>query len=383
MITKIINARIVCVDGILEDQSLYVEDGVIKAVTKESLPYENVIDAEGNYLSAGFIDLHVHGGMDYDFMDGTEEAVVTAANFHCKHGTTTICPTVSAASYETTVESLEGVRKAVNSGKMIPSFGGVHLEGPYFSLNQCGAQNADYITPPIPEDYERILAKYKDVLKRWSFAPELAGTETFMKALTKYDIVTSLAHTDAKYDDVMLAYREGCRLITHFFSCISSITRDKGFRILGVMECGYLLQDMMVEAIADGCHIPRELFRMLYQIKGSDRMCLVTDAIRCAGSDKEVSVSGGIPIKVKDGVARLMDESAFAGSIATTDRLVRFCTKEVGIDLCETIKMITVNPAKVMKLEKKGKIEAGYDADFVIFDEDIQIKKVFVAGEEV
>ena len=90
MVTKIINARIVCADSILEDQFVYIENGIIKAVTKESLPYENVIDAEGNYLSAGFIDLHVHGGMDYDFMDGTEEAVITAANFHCKHGTTTI-----------------------------------------------------------------------------------------------------------------------------------------------------------------------------------------------------------------------------------------------------------------------------------------------------
>lgn len=383
MIKKIINAKIVHEDGIMESQNLYIKDEMIYSITDKELPYDVLVDAEGNYLSAGFIDIHVHGALDCDFMDGTKYAVVTVANYHCKHGTTTICPTVSAASYETTIRSLEGVRQAVLSGEMLPSFGGVHLEGPYFSLEQCGAQNPDYVTPPIPEDYNRILKNYGDILRRWSFAPELTGTKEFMDTLNEQGVITSLAHTNAKYEDVMLAYEEGCRLITHFFSCISSITRDRGFRILGVMECGYLLNDIVVEAIADGCHVPKELFRMLYQIKGRDNMCLVTDAIRCAGSKEQFSVSGGIPVKIKDGVACLMDESAFAGSIATTERLLQFCAGEVGIDLCDSIKMLTVNPAKVMGLKSKGKIEAGYDADLVIFDKDYSVRRVFVAGEEV
>lgn len=383
MITKITNARIVTPERILENQNVYIENKIIKEVTEKSLPYDAIVDAEGNYLSAGFIDIHVHGALECDFMDGDEGAVVTAANFHCKHGTTTICPTVSATDYETTIQALEGVRRAVSSRKLLPAFGGVHLEGPYFSLNQCGAQNPAYITPPVPVQYESILKEYQDVLKRWSFAPELDGTKEFLDALNKYDIVTSVAHTDAEYNDVMLAYKNGCKLITHFFSCISSITREKGFRILGVTECGYLLKDVMLEVIADGCHVPKELFQMLYQIKGGDSICLVTDAIRCAGSKEVYSVSGGIPIKIKEGVARLMDESAFAGSIATTERLLQFCVKEVGIDLCETIKMMTVNPAKVMRLDRKGKVEAGFDADFVLFDENYMVKRIFVAGEEV
>ena len=134
---------------------------------------------------------------------------------------------------------------------------------------------------------------------------------------------------------------------------------------------------MMLEVIADGCHVPKELFRMLYQIKGSDTLCLVTDAMRCAGTKEEISHIGGVPCKIKNGVACLLDESAFAGSVATADRLIRFCVKDVGIGLCEAVKMMTVNPAKVLGLESKGKIAVGYDADLVIFDENIHVEGVF------
>ena len=148
-------------------------------------------------------------------------------------------------------------------------------------------------------------------------------------------------------------------------------------------EFGYLHDDVFVEAIADGCHIPVDLFKLLYKIKGRDKICLVTDAMRCSGVDDEISEIGGVPCKIKNGVAYLMDESAFAGSIATTDRLVRFCVKQAGIDLCSAIKMITANPAEVMCLKNKGRIKTGFDADLVIFDENINVKKVMVNGSEI
>ena len=140
---------------------------------------------------------------------------------------------------------------------------------------------------------------------------------------------------------------------------------------------------MVVEAIADGCHIPKELFRLLFKIKGGDGICLVSDAMNCCGIDAEFSSIGGVPCKIKNGVACLLDESAFAGSIATADRLVRFCVKDVGLPVAEAVKMITVNPAKVMGLTKKGRLAAGMDADLAIFDEDIRIQRVFVSGKEV
>lgn len=381
MITKISNGRIVAENEVLNGKNIYIEDGVITHITDSDLPYDTQIDADGAYVSSGFIDLHVHGALDGDFADGDKNAVINAANYHCKHGTTTICPTTLSASYEAIDTALKAVREAVATDEFLPNFAGVHLEGPYFSKNQSGAQNPEFITPPVKKDYQRLLSEYGDIISRWSFAPELDGTLEFLEALKQNDVVPSIAHSDAKYEEVLSVYEKGCKLITHFYSCISTITREKGFRKLGITECGYLFDDIVVEAIADGCHVPRDLFKMLYKIKGAYNICLVTDSMRCCGIDAEVSSIGGVPCKIKNGVACLMDESAFAGSIATTDRLVRFCVKEVGLDICDAVKMITVNPAKVMKLNNKGKIACGYDADIVIFDDDINIKKVIVAGK--
>ena len=381
MITKIINANIILENEIVNGKSIFIENGVITDVSDKDMYYDNLVDANGKYVSAGFIDIHVHGAVDNDFADSTPDGVIKAANFHCKHGTTTIYPTTLSASYQAISNSLEAIKVAMQSDELLPEIGGVHLEGPYFSKKQSGAQNPEFITPPIKADYERILKNYGDIIKRWSFAPELEGSDAFIDSLKDNSVIASVGHSDAVYDDMLAAYEKGVRLITHFYSCISTITREKGFRKLGVTEFGYLLDDVVAEAIADGCHIPTELFRLLYKIKGSDNICLVTDAMRCCGIDDEFSSIGGIKCKIKNGVAYLMDESAFAGSIATADRLVRFCVKDVGIDICNAVKMITVNPAKAMKLANKGKIEAGYIADLVIFDEDINIDKVIVAGK--
>ena len=383
MITKISNGRIIAGERIIEGKSIYFCNGVITAVTEDDLPFDTNIDAGGNFVSAGFIDLHTHGALGGDFADGDIKTIVSAANFHCAHGTTTIFPTTLSASAKALDSALCALKEAVSGGEILPTVAGAHLEGPYFSKNQCGAQNPDFITPPVKKDYIALLQKHSDIIARWSFAPELEGSEEFVEDLNKFGVISSIGHTDATYDDVMAVYNKGCRLITHFYSCTSTMTRRNAFRIMGVVESGYLLDDMAVEAIADGCHILKDLFRLLYKIKGADNICLVTDSMSCCGIDREVASIGGVPCKIKNGVAYLMDESAFAGSIATADRLVRFCYKTVGIDIANTIKMITETPARVMGLDKKGKIQKGFDADIVIFDDDINIKNVFAKGKQV
>lgn len=382
MITKISKGRIVLEDKVLEGNNLYLDDGVIKAITADELEFDKEINAEGYYVSPGFIDLHLHGAADGDFSNASVEENIAAVNYHCKHGTTSLFPTTLSASVDSLMASLDAIKRTLARDEVLPNICGVHLEGPYFSKNQCGAQNKDFITPPIKEDYIKVLETHGDIISRWSFAPENEGSVEFVEDLESYSVIPSIAHTDAKYDDVMAVYEKGCKLITHFYSCISSITREKGFRKLGVMECGYLLDGMDIEIIADGCHVPKELFKLVLKIKTSDNICLVTDAMSCCGSDKTISSLGGVPCKIKNGVAYLMDESAFAGSIATTDRLVRFCVKDVGLRIFEAVKMITVNPARVMGLHKKGKIATGYDADILFFDGDINIKKVIVGGKE-
>lgn len=384
MVTKILNGKIVSDNEIKENLSVYVEDGTILAVTNENLSYDKEIDAKGNYISSGFIDIHVHGGAGYEFIDATKEALLHAANIHAEHGTTTIYPTLSAYDYERTVNALETVKAFRNEA--MPNIYGCHLEGPYFSPLQTGAQDPSFIRTPDEKEYNALYENYGDIIKRWSYAPELKDADKFLDFLNEKGIVAAAGHTDAIYNDMLSAYQNGMKLVTHLYSCTSTITRKDGFRRLGVIETAYLYDDIDVETIADGCHLPPELLRLIYKIKGDEHMCLVTDAIRHGGMSDVESIScenGNIPYIIEDGVAKLADRSAFAGSIATTDVLVRVCTHKAGISLPSAVKMITEVPARIMKLYKKGSIKKGYDADLVIFDENINIKYTIVNGKAV
>ena len=387
MIRKITNGKIIT-DTLNEGKNLYFDDKVIIDITEKDLPADEVIDAKGNYVSAGFIDIHTHGGGGSEFMDGSKEAVIDACRIHLTHGTTSIYPTTLASSPDILFEALHDIKEAMeNEPDDVPHIMGAHLEGPYFSLNQSGAQNPKYITPPIKEDYEKALQIGKGVIKRWSFAPELSHTDEFMDFLNEHGIVASIAHSDATYKDVKRVYDKGLRLATHLYSGMSTITRVGGFRVLGAIESCLLLDDMMVETIADGCHLPPELLRLIYKTKGADNICLVTDSMRAAGQNVKETVIGsrgqGMACIVEDGVAKLPDRTAFAGSVATADRLIRTFYKDAGVDIVNTVKMMTVNPAKIMKLASKGKLEKGYDADIVIFDDNINIKNVFKSKNKV
>ena len=176
------------------------------------------------------------------------------------------------------------------------------------------------------------------------------------------------------------AFENGCALVTHLYSCTSTVTRDHGFRRLGVIETAYLMDDLFVEIICDGKHLPPELIRLIYQIKGADRIALVTDSLALAGTEQTHGFMQDTEFIIEDGVCKLMDRSAFAGSIATADLLVRVAVKEAGISLLDAIKMITQTPARIMKLQNKGRIAQHMDADLAVFDEDIQIKKIFAQG---
>lgn len=383
MITKIKNGKLITPAGIV-NKSLYIQNEKILDITEKELSFDNEIDAEGNYVSPGFIDIHVHGGAGFEFVDGSFEAIREAANIHAQHGTTTIYPTISAYDNKKTAKSLAALEKYKDDKEIIPHIYGAHLEGPYFSPKQSGAQDPKFIRTPQREEYEKLFREYGDVIARWSYAPELENADEFLQFLNENGIVASAGHTDAEYADIKQAYENGMKLITHLYSCTSTITRKSGFRILGVTETAYLYDDIDVETIADGCHLPPELLKLIYKFKGNEHMCLVTDSIRHGGMtniENETSENGNMPYIIEDGVAKLADRSAFAGSIATTDVLVRTCVKKADIPLESAVKMITEIPARIMKLKTKGKLEAGYDADIVIFDSDINIKKVLVAKE--
>lgn len=360
---------------------VYIDGELITAVTKEELPFDDEYDFTGDYVSPGFIDIHTHGGAGHEFF-GSAKDIVMGCNFHLAHGTTSICPTISAAPFEVMEKSVVEARIARSDPELKANLIGLHMEGPYLSAEQCGGQCPDFITPPVPEQYEKLVDENLDVLARWTYAPENDADGRFCKYLTDRGILVSAGHTNATGEDMKAAMEMGCKLITHLYSCTSTITRDHGFRKLGVIESAYLNDDMYVEIIADGRHLPGDLIRLILKIKGTDRVILCTDSLALAGTDVTEGVTLGTEFIIEDGVCKLKDRSAFAGSIATADLLVRTLVKEVGASVEESVKMLTKVPAQLLGLNK-GILKKGLDADIIVFDGDINIKKIIVMGKTV
>jgi N-acetylglucosamine-6-phosphate deacetylase len=307
------------------------------------------------------------------------EDVIGGVNFHLTHGTTTVYPTVSAAPLKEMGVSAGYIREAAKDPRTLANIGGAHLEGPYLSTRQCGAQSADFITAPKAEDYVPLFEEYGDVIARVTYAPEEDEDCAFAKFLQARGVVSSAGHTDAGYHHMEAAMQAGCRLVTHLYSCTSTVTRKQGFRILGVIETALLRDDLYAEIIADGKHLPPDLIRLILKAKGTDRVILITDSLAPAGTNVKSGRMQATDFIIEDGVCKLPDRSAFAGSIATADRLIRVLTGEVGLPMWESVKMLTAIPAEMMGLNK-GEIAPGRDADLLIFDGNVNIKKVFVNG---
>jgi N-acetylglucosamine-6-phosphate deacetylase len=387
MNTIIENGKIITPEGIIDQGSLLIENGLIKGIFKSAAPIPDAIriDAGGNYVSPGFIDLHLHGGGGYDFMDGTVESFQKAAETHIAHGTTSMLPTTLTSTKENLHAILSAYKEACKNDIIASVFCGVHIEGPYLSMSQRGAQDPRFIRNPDREEYSEILNRHK-CIKRWSVAPELEGALAFGKILASQNIIASIAHTDALYDDILKAYANGYSLVTHLYSAMHGVVRRNAYRFAGTVEAAFLLDGLDVEIIADGKHLPMPLLQLIYKIKGAGRIALITDAMRAAGTNHTRSILGsridGIPVIIEDEVAKLADRTSFAGSIATADRLVRVMWKEAGIELTEVIKMISSTPARILGIsQRKGSIENGKDADLVIFDDAVQVREVFLGGK--
>lgn len=346
------------------------------------------IDARGQYISPGFIDIHVHGGGGHDFMDGTEEAFLKIAETHARYGTTALMPTTLTSENEELYRTLELYKQANKNNSRGAQFLGMHLEGPYFAQSQRGAQDPRFIRNPDPAEYLDILSRSNDI-KRWSAAPELKGAIEFGNHLRSKGILVAMAHTDAIYEEALIAFEAGYTLATHFYSAMSGVSRRNCFRYAGVIETAYLLDEMDVEIIADGVHLPAPLLKLIYKIKGPDRIALITDAIRAAGTDVSESIIGskngnGLKVLVEDGVAKLPDRTSFAGSVATFDRLVRNMINLADVPLLEAVKMASQTPANILKLgSSKGSLISGKDADIVIFDKDIRVITTIVQGKVI
>ncbi len=390
MKTAIINGKVIYPNRISDNDIIIINDGKIQSITEDKTQISDceIIDAQGLYVSPGFVDIHVHGGGGYAFMDGDVESFLGVAEAHAQHGTTSLLPTTLACKFEELKAALAVFDEAVAANTKGANMLGFNLEGPYFSLEQCGAQNPEYITPPKVEEYNEIYDKYGKNIKIWCSAPELPGACDFARFAKERGIVASMAHTNAHYDQVVKGYEAGYRHVTHLYSGMTGVFRINSYRYAGVVESAFLIDDLTVEVIGDGCHLPKSLLQLIYKIKGADKIALVTDATNAAGQDVTESILGskknGMRVIVEDGVAKLPDRQSFAGSVATTDRLVRNMYKLAEVKLTDAVKMATLTPARIIGEDnRKGSIGVGKDADIIFFDENIDVKTVIIGGNKV
>ncbi len=384
MKTCIKNANVVLENKILNNANVLVENGVIKTITTNDILADNVIDATGLYLLPGFIDLHCHGGDGFDFMDASPEEMLKLSAFHLNRGTTTLYATTLTDTYASIEASLDNYKKLYDSDNLL-TLEGVHLEGPWLSKAQCGAQEPDRICDIDKNKFEDLVKKYP-FIKRVSIAPELDNAKELCLSAKEKGIVVSAGHTDTDFDTIIDFKNYGLNLLTHFYSGMRGVVRINAYRVAGAIEAGLYDDDIIVEIIADGKHLPKSLLKLIYKCKGPDRICLITDAMRACGyKDGEKSMLGklvgGTEVIVDDGVAKLPSMDSFAGSIATFDRLIRTMGNDLGLSLVEVSKMASTTPAKVMGLTDRGEIKEGLRADLVLLNDALEVKGVMLKGQ--
>ena len=379
-----VNAR-VCTPFELRDGAVLVRGGRIEGVFDHVQPPEGVrvIDAKGMTLAPGYIDLHVHGGGGRSVMEGTAEAVIEMANAHALHGTTAILPTTLSMPLQDMARAGDAVGRAMADERCLSTILGVHQEGPCLSPAQGGAQSTDALLTPSKADLKSLIEDCPH-LRMMGVAPELEGALALGRRLNDLGVVASVAHSDADYDTVARAALSGFSDVTHLYSGCSSVVRKNAFRVAGVVEAGLEMDSLTVQVIADGCHLPLPLLRLIYRCKGPEKMYPVTDGLEFAASRQEEGVTyvqmNGQSCVYEDGVMKLPSRAAFAGSVATMSRLVRTLAK-AGIPAREAIRMATDTPARRIGAARKGRVAAGYDADLLLLDDALNVRLVMAKGK--
>lgn len=404
--TLFINGNIILQDGILEQGKLLVIGDRIQGIRPgegeretsgnrdggEEWPVlekaDKVVDLQGRYLAPGFIDIHVHGGGGGDFMDGKRESWQQAMDAHLRHGTTSLCPTTLTASMEEMEKVFSLHRMFCREQKPCrPRLLGVHMEGPCIAESMKGAQSAKYIRKPVEALTRWLLEKGAGALRIMTAAPELENAGEMARQFREAGVLLSVGHSDGRLEDVEQAVRDGYTMATHLYSSMSTIVRENGMRRPGVLEAALLMDELDVEVIGDGMHLPASLLKLIVKTKGTEHVILVTDAMRAAdlpsGHYKLGSLKDGQTVWSDGEIARMPDGISFAGSVATADRLIRVMHEEAGVPMWQAVNMMSRNPARALGEKEIGVLEPGKKADLVSFDEHVRIHSVYRDGVEV
>lgn len=381
------NAALILKNEIVKT-NLLVKNGRIDQIG-DDLKDEEVLDLEAMYLAPGFVDIHNHGGYGYDYMDNTVEAFENILRFHSDNGITSAIASTVTAPKETIEKTIAVAREVVGKRGDHAKLLGVHLEGPYLSLQNKGAHAPAYLKTPAEDDYEYIL-KNADVIRQITISPELDGSVELTKKLVEKGIVVSMGHDNAILPELLPVVEAGASNLTHIFCAMSMVVMKNNKRYVGLREYGLINDNLTAEVIADNHHITPELFKMIYRCKGADGICLISDCLRAGGMKPDGTLYSlgkkddptSQQFKVADGVAVLADGKTYAGSIQSISQMLRNIVFDAGIPLVEAIKTVSYTPAKIVKADKEiGSIEVGKYADFCVLNKDLRVEQTIIEGK--
>jgi N-acetylglucosamine-6-phosphate deacetylase len=379
----LVNGRLALPDQIVEGKSLIIEDATIAAIvsTGEVAAEIEQVDVNNRLIAPGLIDIHTHGAIGHTFNEANAEAFGTVTQENARRGVTSLLATPSTAPIPDLVACLEFSRQWMNENQAGAQVLGVHLEGPYFSLSQAGAQDPASIRIPNDGTVDRLL-EHHDVIRMVSYAPELPGALELTDRLVALGIVPAAGHSSAKEDEVTAAIERGLRHIIHIWSAQSTTVREGPWRKPGLLEVSLTYDDLTVEMICDNKHLPPTLMKLAYKCIGPDRLCAISDATSGAGlPDGSRFYMGEMEYEVYDGVGMMFDRSCFAGSTTLLNETIPILIEYVGTPLPEAVRMASLTPARVIGVDgQKGSIEPGKDADLAIFNDDYTAWRTMIAG---
>ena len=364
---KLSNAQIF-IDGQFVTGGIDFETNIVEAGPRVT----GGTDAQGCYIIPGLIDIHTHGAMNEDASDGKPDGLLKMARYYAAGGVTSWCPTTMTLKEPVLTRAMEAVRDYARpaDGARVA---GVHLEGPFLSLKKCGAQNPDNLHAPDADMFHRLNEASGGLVRLVTVAPEEPGAIPFIREVSKTATV-SLGHTTADYDTAMAAYQAGASHATHLFNAMPPLNHREPGVVAAASDAG-----ATVELITDGFHIHPAIVRLVHRLFG-EKLVLISDSLRCAGMPDGDYELGGLPITLTEGVARLRNSSTLAGSsIHLMDGLRRAVS--FGVPLEAAVTAATLAPARAIHQDHRiGSLAPGKAADFVLLDEDLQIRSVYIDG---